>query len=101
MAAVVVFVNPWNWGIEKSERFTEAKFNAIQNGEPIASVVGRLGKPLAISKNVGLPGTCDEGQCDMYAFTGRASPWIFSYREAWVFTDHNGRVVHVVMNVEP
>jgi hypothetical protein len=101
ITAVVMFVNPWNWGIDKSERFTEAKFNAIQNGEPIASVVRRLGKPLAMSKNVGLPSKCAEGECDMYAFTGKASPWVFSYREAWVFADHTGRVVHKVMNVEP
>jgi hypothetical protein len=101
IAAAVMFVNPWNWGIEKSERFTEAKFAAIQKGEPIALVVRRLGKPLAISKNVGLPGKCAEGECDMYAFTGKASSWVFSYREAWVFVDHTGRVVHTVMNVEP
>lgn len=101
VAAIVIFVNPWNWGIEKSERFTEEKFNSIHRGESMASVVRRLGKPLAISRNVGLPGKCAEGECDMYAFTGKASPWVFSYREAWVFADHTGRVVHAVMNVEP
>lgn len=97
----MVFVNPLNWGVKKSKHFAEAKVNAIREGEPIAAVIDRLGKPLTITKNVGLPGVCHEGECDMYAFTGIASRWVVAHREAWVFADHKGRVVHTMVNSEP
>ena len=101
LVSFVVFVNPFNWGVRKSERFSEVKFNAIRQGEPIAAVIERLGKPLTITKNVAFPGVCNDGECDVYAFTGFASKWIVAHREAWVIANHKGRVVHTVMNVEP
>src|ERR1700743_2881481 len=97
----VVFVNPFNWGVRKSEHFTEARFNAIREGEPITVVIGRLGEPLTITKNIVFPGVCGAGECDLYEFAAFASRWVVAHREAWVLVDHKGRVVHTVLNSEP
>lgn len=96
-----VFANPFNVGVQKSEHFTEAKFDAIRNGERIDDVIRRLGKPVSITKNAGFPGLCRADECGMYAFTGSPAAWVIGHREAWVVVDRQGRVLHKLWNMEP
>lgn len=96
-----LFANPFNVGVQKSEHFTAAKFDAVRNGERIEDVVRRLGKPVSITKNTGFPGVCRQDECDMYAFTGLPAAWVIGHKEAWLVVNHEGRVVHKLWNVEP
>jgi hypothetical protein len=98
---LIVLVNPFNWGVQRSEHFTQEKFDSIRMGESIGEVTKDLGRPIGVTNRVGFPGICREGECAIYTFTGKASRWVLSYKEAWVVVNQQGRVVHTVMYNEP
>jgi len=100
-ASYLAFANPFNWGVRKSQHFSEATFDDLRNGEPIAEVVTRLGTPVSIDDRTSFPGVCPQPDCTLYAFTGDPASWAIGHAEYWVIADRQGRVIHKLIHREP
>lgn len=105
-AWVVVVVNPFEWGAERSARFTWQKFNEVELGQPMARVIETLGEPIkeptTYKSTTGNERTriCSEaGRCRQYQFAGVQ---LVGGREAIVIADaRKSTVIDKRINYEP
>jgi len=94
----LILLNPFDWFLDRSERFTVDGFLAIEPGMEITDVVERLGEPIRTS-TLGELHRCKG--CRAYFFLGNPPGWLIMYREAWVIVDTDGTVVQRVLLEEP
>jgi hypothetical protein len=98
-----VIFDPFEWGVVQSHDFTWEKFASVKPGEPIDSVITKLGKPVREPSTITIittdPGDpCTSGGCKKYLFAG--ARWGASFKEAIVIVDPNGRVLNALARQE-
>lgn len=95
----LIFANPFNFFVPRSERFSMAQFRMFVPGSSISEAISVLGQPVAIVKRERPGSHCPS--CVSYCFMGEPPDWVISFKEAWLVADQSGRVVRVFVNTEP
>jgi hypothetical protein len=98
-----VIFDPFEWGVVRSHDFTWEKFASVKPGEPIDSVIAKLGNPVREPSTITIietgPGDpCASGGCKKYLFAG--ARWGASFKEAIVIVDQKGRVLNALARQE-
>jgi hypothetical protein len=93
----IVIANPFNFFVQRSERFTVERFLSLRNGSSIEEAVALLGEPIFVRKSIGI--TCRN--CTAYHFLGHPPKWLICYDEAWLLVNPQGTVVGSTLNSEP
>jgi hypothetical protein len=108
-AYVVIFINPFRWGIAQSERFSWETFERIRPERRIGDVVADMGNPIRAPEQLEVIDAgdaarndpCFPRRCRAYRFLGKSgSRWPPSYDEAIVVVGPDERVVYTVRREE-
>lgn len=96
---IMILGNQFNATVQRSERFTIAKFMEITEGDSIEKVISSLGEPIEIKLADPEFSSCKD--CSYYYFEGNPADWLISYREAWVIVKPDGIVKQRILHAEP
>ncbi len=96
---VVVFLDPFDWFLQRSDSFSVEKFLAVEPGDNLTEVVDLLGEPIFTTRDLPLYLGCKN--CSAHYFLGDPPSWLIAHREAWVLVDSEGRVIQRILNEEP
>ena len=108
-AYVMIFINPFRWGIAQSEKFSWERFERIRPGDRIGDVVADMGNPIRAPEQLEIIDAgdaarndpCFPRRCQTYRFLGKSgSRWPPSYEEAIVVVGPDARVVYTVRRRE-
>lgn len=94
----LLVINPFDWFLQKSDRFSIDEFIAVEAGDEFSEVTDLLGEPI-FEKNLPPYIGCDG--CSIHYFLGAPPDWLIGHREAWVIVDARGKVVQRILNDEP
>lgn len=94
-----VFLNPFNWFLQKSSRFSHDAFKKVRPGMTTAQVVIALGDPISMTALDSDYWQCPG--CVAYCFMGNPPQWLEFYEEAWVYVGPDGRVRTTFLHSEP
>lgn len=95
----LLVVNPFNFFVPQSERFSWSRFEEVKVGSSIAEVISDLGEPVKVVRRERLSTSCPN--CVAYCFAGEPPSWIWGFKEAWLIADEQGRIVDVFVHTEP
>lgn len=95
----LVFINPFNLFVQKSNRFSLDAFETIKPGMTELEVVSTLGDPISVTALGSDYWQCPG--CSAYCFMGNPPQWLEFYQEAWVYIGPDNRVRGRIFHSEP
>jgi hypothetical protein len=99
MIGGLVFLNPFNWFLQRSSRFSYGAFKEIKPGMTVAEVKSAIGDPINVTVLESDYWQCSG--CVAYCFMGNSPQWLEFYEEAWVFVGPDDRVRRAFLRREP
>jgi hypothetical protein len=94
--AWLYFINPFNWFVERSSRYSDEAFFKIRAGMTVPELTRLLGKPIFVMSTGDKDWRCSS--CSAMCFVGNAPKWVKRYRESWVFVRDNRVITPFMYN---
>lgn len=94
--------NPWDWGMQRSARFSERAFREIRPGDSLDAAIAALGEPIETGRPENGYPQCLGEPCTPYLFAGHKTlGWMIGSREFYVLVDAGGEVKGSWIQVKP